>query len=175
MYKITWIQDEVQTGYGVTGKMWYSQYLEAEPDIITFGKKVQVSGIMAKKQIKEIFQKPIRLEVTWDGDLVDMVRSYFILKAYKKYDILKNVNERGKQLFTGFSKIKGIKNLRHQGLLFCFDFDSGGERDGFVRRAFSNGLLTSRAGEKSLRLRPNLAVSERECALAVELTAKSLE
>ena len=92
-YNIPLIFDEVQTGFGATGKKWYFENLNIVPDILVFGKKTQLSGIMVNKNFGNIFEKPIRLEVTWDADLIDMVRCKYVIRAYKKYNILKNVIE----------------------------------------------------------------------------------
>lgn len=173
-HNIVWIQDEIQTGFGGTGKLWYYQYFKVEPDIIAFGKKTQLSGVMAKPQIKEIFEKSLRLEVTWDGDLIDMVRCKYILKGYDKYNILDNVNKQGQKLAGGLRKIAKIKNVRQKGLLLAFDFDTSEERDAFYKTAYKNRLLVSKTNVKSVRLRPNLNLSDKECEQGLKLIEKSV-
>jgi L-lysine 6-transaminase len=73
------IVDEVQTGLGATGKLWGVEHMGVRPDIIAFGKKTQVCGIMAGDRIDEVednvFVVSSRLNSTWGGSLVDMVRS----------------------------------------------------------------------------------------------------
>ena len=83
-YDIPLIFDEIQIGFGGTGKIWYFEHLSIEPDIVVFGKKVQLAGIMVKKKFSKIFSTPIRLEVTWDSNIIDMLRGEFIVKAYNK-------------------------------------------------------------------------------------------
>ena len=87
------IFDEIQIGFGGTGKIWYYENLPVSPDILVFGKKTQLSGIAVKEKLSKIFKNSIRLEVTWDADIVDMIRCKYVIKAYKKYEILKHVNE----------------------------------------------------------------------------------
>lgn len=173
-YNICIIFDEIQCGFGVTGKMWFYQHLDMEPDIIVFGKKTQVSGAMAKEKFNMTFQTPIRLEVTWDGNLVDMIRAKYILRAYDKENILDNVNKQGKKLAHGLKKLPRIKNIRSKGLLIAFDFDTSRERDAFCSRAFQNRLLISKANIKTVRLRSNLNISNEECDQGLELISKSL-
>ena len=173
-YDICLIFDEVQCGFGVTGKMWYYQHLDIEPDIIAFGKKSQVSGIMAKEKFNKIFQTPIRLEVTWDGDLVDMVRCRYILEAYDKYNILENVRKRGAELLYELKKNNSLKNVRGKGLIVAFDFETSEEQDRFAQKAFGNNLLFNKTRDKTIRLRPNLNVSSEEIQEAVEIIKKSL-
>ena len=83
-YLVPLIFDEIQTGFYTSGKKWYYEYLDIIPDIVVFGKKSQLSGIMVKKKFSKIFNKPIRLEVTWDADLIDMVRCNYIMKVLEK-------------------------------------------------------------------------------------------
>jgi len=173
-YNICLIFDEIQCGFGVTGKMWYYQYLDIEPDIVAFGKKSQVAGVMVKEKINKIFEKPTRLEVTWDGTLVDMVRCTYILKAYENYNILENTRKRGAELLGELKKISSLKNVRGLGLLVCFDLETSEEQDRFAKNAFENGLLFNKTRDKSIRLRPSLNVSSAEIREAVEIIKKSL-
>lgn len=174
-YSIALIFDEIQTGLGATGKMWYYQHLGIEPDILVYGKKLQLAGIACKEHFGRIFDKPIRLEVTWDGTVSDMIRGKYILKAYKKHNILKNVNERGPQLLEGLRGIDRLKDLRSAGLLVAFDFESGEARDQSIKRMFENGFLCNKTRDRSIRLRPNLNVSSDEIEKAIEIIKLSCE
>lgn len=173
-HNICLIFDEIQTGFGTTGKMWYLQHLNVEPDIVIFGKKTQVSGVMAKEKFGKIFKTPVKIEDTFDGDLVDMVRCRYILKAYKKYHILKNVQERGEQLLFELKKINFLKNVRGQGLLVAFDLATPEEQEQFAKKAFKNGLMFNKTRDKTIRLRPNLNVSSKETQEAIKVIKKSL-
>ena len=156
-YDVPLIFDEIQVGFGTSGKKWYYQHLGMTPDIIAFGKKTQLSGIMVRSKFSDLFNEPETLEVTWDATLIDMIRCNYIIKAYKDYDILSNVNLMGDHLSEGLMRIKGICNLRHCGLLFAFDIDEG--RDIFLESALNRGLLVNSSEDKTVRLRPNLNVS----------------
>lgn len=168
-YNICLIFDEVQTGFATSGKMWYFQYLDIEPDIVVFGKKVQLAGIMCKENYEKIFKTPIRLEVTWDGNLCDMVRGKYVLRAYEKYNILKNVNERSRELVIGLRSIKRIKNVRFSGLLVAFDFDTESQCSESFNLMVKNGFICNKTRDKTIRLRPNLNVSAEEVKKAVEI------
>lgn len=167
------IFDEIQCGFGVTGKMWYHQHLDIEPDIVAFGKKSQVSGVMAKEEINKTFKTPTRLEVTWDGTLVDMVRCTYILKAYEKYNILRNTRERGDQILKELQKIDFVRNARGLGLLVCFDLETSEERDCLAENAFEHGLIFNKTVDRSIRLRPNLNVTSDEVLEAIEIIKQS--
>jgi L-lysine 6-transaminase len=84
------IYDEVQTGVGLSGKFWCHEHFgdKARPDIIAFGKKMQVCGILAGKRIDEVehnvFNVSSRINSTWGGSLVDMVRATKILEIIQE-------------------------------------------------------------------------------------------
>ncbi len=167
-HDIPLIFDEVQTGFGATGKTWYFENLNIVPDILVFGKKTQLSGIMVNKNFGNIFNKPIRLEVTWDADLIDMVRCKYVIKAYKEYKILQNVIDRSNQLIKGLKKIENIQNIRNAGLLVAFDFQNNSLRDKFVDELFKNNMIVNPTKDKSIRLRPPLSVNTNEIDTAID-------
>jgi len=159
--EICFIIDEVQTGFGVTGEMWYSSKIGLNPDIIIFGKKSQISGIMTNNKYAEAIDSKYRkLEVTFDGDLIDAVRAEFILKAIKKYALLEDVKKKSIIIRDELSSM--FENYRSEGYLIAFDFKNSKERDNFVTKAYSNHLLVNPTNEKSIRIRPNLAFSDDE-------------
>jgi len=159
--EICFIVDEIQTGFGVTGEMWYSNVIGLEPDIVIFGKKSQISGIMTNDKYAEAIKSKYRkLEVTFDGDLLDAIRCEYILKAIENLSLLDNVQDKSKILKYEFSE--SFKNYRSCGHLIAFDFASKNKRDSFVSHAYSNKLLLNPTGEKSIRMRPNLAFSLNE-------------
>lgn len=169
---ILWIQDEIQSGAGVTGTFWQSEQNPSWPDIIVFGKKIQ-AGIMARSHVREIFDRPVRLEVTFDGTLHNILRSTYILKAIEDEGLLDNALKRGNKLRQSLATIDGLEGVRGVGLLAAFDLASPELRDGFVGNCFARGLLVSRAGRRSVRLRPNLAVTGEDIAVACEVIANS--
>lgn len=170
-YKVPLVFDEIQVGFGGTGKLWYYEHLDIIPDVVIFGKKTQLSGIMVKEELGSIFApgKSIRLEVTWDGDVADMIRCKYIIKAYERYGILYNVIAQSALLREGLSEIKEIQNLRNCGLIMGFGLESREYRDIIVKNLHNNGLICNRTGEKSIRLRPNLNISRKEIMESLEI------
>ena len=171
---IVLIYDEVQTGFGGTGKFWYNEYLDSKPDIIVFGKKAQVSGILVDEDYQEIFNQPEKLEVTFDGDLIDMIRCKYILKAYKDYNILDNVISKGQLLFDEMKGIDEIENVRHAGLLVAFDINKD-KRDKLFNQLIKNKMLVLKGGLETIRLRPSLALTTDEINDSILKIKKSLE
>lgn len=153
--------DEIQTGFGSSGHMWYSDKIGLEYDILIFGKKSQIMGINANEKYSSSFLSPLRiLEVTFDGDLIDAVRANYILKAYEQEDLLKLSLDREKFVTQELSPI--FKNFRATGNLWAFDFKTTEQRDKFCSLCFDNRLLVNKGGLASVRMRPNLAVSKDE-------------
>lgn len=171
-YDIPLIFDEIQIGFGGTGKVWYFEHLPIEPDIVVFGKKVQLAGIMVKDKFAKIFSKPIRLEVTWDSNIIDMLRGEFIVRAYKEYNILENVNTMSIRLRKGLEETKNLKNIRNSGLLFAFDFENETLRNKFTKQLYENKMLCNKSGNSTVRFRPNLSVSSIEIDKALEIIKK---
>ena len=169
------IFDEVQTGFGASGKIWYSDHLEIEPDIIVFGKKSQISGIMVKNTHSTVFEVPKRLSVTFDGELMDMIRCKYIIKAIQRDNLLENANNMGYLLRTGLSQHTQLKNIRQTGLLLAIDFYSENQRDQFVKKLYKNGMLCNPTGDKTIRLRPNLAINSQEIEDALNIINLSLK
>jgi len=158
---ICFIVDEIQTGFGVTGEMWYSNKIGLDPDIIIFGKKSQICGIMTNDKYSEAIHSQYRkLEVTFDGELIDAIRSEYILNAIEKNSLLKNVKDKSNILKNELSEL--FENYRSSGHLIAFDFPNKQQRDSFVSNAYSNKLLVNPTAEKSIRIRPNLAFSNNE-------------
>jgi len=158
---ICFIFDEIQTGFGTTGKMWYYEYLDIVPDILIFGKKAQVCGIVIDDKYSEILNNPYqKLDVTFDGELIDIVRATYILNAFKESDILRKVNQNSE--YIGKVLKDKVLNYRSKGYLIAFDFSSSERRDKFLERCFKSHLLINKAGDKTVRIRPNLNVLKDE-------------
>src|SRR5919198_1313257 len=107
-YDALFVLDEVQTGVGLTGTAWAYQQLGLEPDIVAFGKKTQVCGIMAGRRVDEVpdnvFQVSSRINSTWGGNLTDMVRARRILEVIESDDLVARARERGEHLMDGLQK-----------------------------------------------------------------------
>jgi len=159
--EICFIVDEVQTGFGSTGEMWYSKKIGLNPDIIIFGKKSQICGIMVNDKFSEaIYSDYRKLEVTFDGDLIDAVRSTFIIKAIKSLNLLDKVKANSELIRSQLDKY--FINYRSSGHLIAFDFENKMQRDKFCSVAYEEKLLVNPTMDISVRLRPNLAITIRE-------------
>lgn len=162
------VYDEVQTGVGLTGKFWCHEHFGegARPDIIAFGKKMQVCGTLAGPRIDEIdtnvFRVPSRINSTWGGSLVDMVRANRILEIIEEDQLLAHVNKVGKYLQSRLHDLAGtypaISDVRGSGLLCAFDLPDTAHRNAFLKNGLAAGALFLGCGDRSIRFRPALII-----------------
>ncbi len=173
------IYDEIQTGFATTGKMWAHEYFsnDALPDLITFSKKAQTGGIMANHQklsrIKEnVFgrehESKSRLNSTWGGNIVDMIRCAEYLKIINKENLMENAKKMGEYLLTSVQNLcqdnsRLLGNPRGKGLLVAFDVIDRKHTHGELCTLFKQEhLLCLHCGKKTVRLRPHLDITREE-------------
>jgi L-lysine 6-transaminase len=160
------IYDEVQTGVGATGAWWYFQHTNVRPDIVCFAKKMQVGGIMVGDRIDDVaenvFVKPGRINSTWGGGLVDMVRCTRLLEIIVDEKLVDNARQRGEELLAGLLQLQArhpiLDNTRGKGLMCAFDLPDPKIRDKTIKRCFADGMLVLACGSRSIRFRPALNV-----------------
>lgn len=174
--------DEVQTGFGITGKFWAHEYY-VKPDIVSFGKKSQQCGIMVTDRIDDIeencFNVSGRINSTWGGNLVDMVRSTQIMNIMEEDNIIENVVDRGKYLMTRLYEIQNefgdlVSNARGLGLLCSFDLPTHDLRNEFRKIAEKEKLLILGCGAHSIRFRPMLNIKNDELEEGLQVIEKVL-
>jgi L-lysine 6-transaminase len=169
------VLDEVQTGGGITGTPWAYSQLGLEPDVVAFGKKLQVCGVMAGRRVDEVadnvFTVPGRINSTWGGNLVDIVRARRILEVMEADGLCERAAHLGKVLLDELRLVAtrhdGVTNVRGRGLLCALDLPDRATRDEALRRLYRDErVLLLGCGERSLRLRPALTVGEDDLARA---------
>ncbi|MGK6352707.1 L-lysine 6-transaminase [Parapedobacter sp. DT-150] len=164
------IYDEVQTGVGLTGKFWGHEHFgaNARPDILAFGKKMQVCGILAGPRLDEIetnvFRVPSRINSTWGGSLVDMVRATKILEIIEEDQLLQQVERNGghlqRQLLDLAVRHPQVSNVRGKGLFCAFDLPNKTLRDAFLKASMQQGVLFLGCGDRAIRFRPALIMPQ---------------
>jgi len=181
-HEILLIHDEVQTGLGGSGRMWAGEYY-VQPDIITFGKKTQVCGIMASARLDEVpdhvFRIPSRVNSTWGGNLVDMVRCRHYLEIYREERLLENTRQVGAVLLRELQKLHEefpdrVMNPRGLGLLCAFDLPTTEFRQQFRRKLFEHRLVLLGCGERSVRFRSALNIKEEELMDGIQIIRRVL-
>ena len=174
--------DEVQTGFGLTGKFWAAEHY-VKPDIIAFGKKAQICGITVSDRIDDIdehcFRKPSRINSTWGGNLVDMVRSKHILRTMEEENLVENSRVVGEHLLSQLKEIQKdfpntVSNARGLGLMCSFDLPSTETRNMFKENCLREKLIILGCGEKSIRFRPPLNITKDEIDEGLNIIRKVL-
>jgi len=164
------IFDEVQTGVGMTGTFWAHQGLGVIPDIMCFGKKTQVCGILAGRKLDEIednvFHVGSRINSTWGGNLVDMVRFDRILEIIEEDNLIEKSRDTGAYLLEALGEMADgfdqLSNVRGSGLMCALDVETREMRDQNIEQCYTNGLVMLGCGVSSLRFRPPLTTSRSE-------------
>ena len=176
--------DEVQTGIGLTGKLWAHEHFSLTPDALAFGKKVQVGGCLVGPKVDEepdnVFKVGSRINSTWGGGLTDMVRSARFLEIIEEDRLVDNARVVGDHLLRGLVGVQGelggvMSNARGRGLMIAFDLPSGEMRKKAHETIIANGLLLLTCGPRSIRFRPPLNLSAPEADAALDIVRKSLK
>src|SRR5438132_273634 len=174
------IFDEVQTGLCTTGRTWCCQHFNVQPDLLAFGKKVQVCGVMAGPRLDEVkdnaFRLPSRLNSTWGGNFTDMVRSTHYLRVIEKENLVENAGKVGayflEHLLDWQRECELVSAVRGRGLFIAFDLPAAKTRDDVWRKLFDSGLLVLKSGERSVRFRPALDITKEMVDEAMEILRK---
>ena len=178
------IWDEVQTGMGITGKMWAHEHDDVRPDLLAFGKKAQVCGMMAGSRLDEepenVFRVSSRINSTWGGNLVDMVRCQRYLEIMAEEKLVENAATVGARLLGGMDALAAefparVSNVRGKGLMCAIDLPDGRIRDAVKDRLFDQGAIILGCGVVGLRFRPPLDVTAAEVDEGLELLRKALK
>ena len=189
------IYDEVQTGVGISGHMWAHQAFtpnncqcncensSTAPDIMAFGKKTQVCGIFGGKRLDEVddhvFSESSRINSTWGGSLVDMVRFTLYLEIIENENLVENAKKMGGHLSLRLSELQNnhpdhVSNVRNRGLFGAFDLNNGDKRDKLANTILDEGAMMLGCGKKSIRFRPHLNINAQEIDQGFEMINRAL-
>ena len=179
------IYDEVQSGVGLTGKFWCHEHFgeNARPDIIAFGKKMQVCGILVSNRVDEVennvFKVSSRINSTWGGSLVDMVRSSKIMEIIEEDQLCENAALMGDYLQDELQKIALsndiIGNVRGLGLMTAFDFADKAHRDQFISEGMKRDIMFLGCGSQTIRFRPALIMEKQHIDAGIDVIKQILD
>ena len=154
-----------------------------EPDIISFGKKTQCCGIFAGKRLDEIddhvFKESSRINSTFGGNLVDMVRFTIYLEIMESENLVDLVSEHGSYLLSSLVSLQNeesnmVSNVRGKGLFCAFDLPSSELRNNLIAKVEEEGALILGCGHRSIRFRPHLNISKNEIDRAMVMIKSAM-
>jgi L-lysine 6-transaminase len=177
------IVDEVQTGIGLTGKMWAHEHFGLRPDALAFGKKTQICGCLVGPKVDQepenVFKVSSRINSTWGGGLTDLVRFARFLEIIDEDRLVENARVVGQHLLDGLLALQAelggrITNARGRGLMIAFDLETSALRDRALEAARARRLLLLPCGPRSIRFRPPLNLTRDEADAGLDLLRSGL-
>ena len=153
------ILDEIQSGYGRTGRFFAHQYSGIRPDVITtakgMGNGFPIGGVLISPEIKPWHGM---LGTTFGGNHLACAAAIAVLEVMEQEQLVANAAEVGEYLLTELRKIPAAKDVRGRGLMIGFDVEGSGS-DMRRRLLFEKGIFTGGAGASTVRLLPSLAIT----------------
>jgi len=180
-HELLLIFDEVQTGVGITGRMWCTEHFDCRPDILVFGKKMQICGIMCTNRIDDVdnvFKVSSRINSTFGGNLVDMVRATEYLRVIRDEGLVERAARTGQFLLAELHKLARrhdcLSGVRGRGLMCAFDLPDGQKRDALRTACLERRLLILASGDRAIRFRPVLDIEEADIERGMAILDEAL-
>src|SRR5262245_45259677 len=178
IYDVPLVFDEVQTGWGMTGRLWAHELFELPlpPDVVTWAKKAQNGVLFVSEALATFFQEEKKFNTTWEGDSVGMVR---LLAVLDKLD-LDQVRRTGERARTGLEQLARdhraiLSHVRGAGVMLGFDVARADLCETLLEQAFRRGLLLLKAGERSIRFYPRYDTHPTAIDEALTVLRRSVE
>ena len=175
--------DEVQTGAGFTGTPWAFQQLDVEPDLVAFGKKLHIGGVLGGGRLDEVdhhvFRAASRINSTFGGNLTDMVRATIMLEVYESEGLIERAAKLGEHLLERLQWLEhrhdGLTQARGRGLWAAIDVHDGALRDTVRHRLLADEqVVLLGCGTRTLRFRPTMTVTVDELDEAVDALDRTM-
>lgn len=163
-YEACLILDEIQSGYGRSGKFFAHQYAGIQPDLITVAKGIANGFPMGGLLISPLF-KPVfgMLGTTFGGNHLACAAAIAVLDIMEDEKLLANAAEVGAYLIEELHKLPGIKEIRGRGLMIGIEFEAS-IKEVRSKLLFEEKVFTGVAGTNTIRLLPPLCLSRDEAA-----------
>ena len=170
------IADEIQTGFGRTGKLFAYEHFDIVPDIVTIGKAfgggMPIGGLVTSQKIMSLFTSnpPLGHITTFGGHPMCCAGALAGLEVLENENIVSKVEKKG-VLFESLLKHKMIKEIRRKGLFFAIEMENAEMVQKVVEGCKEKGLLGFwfLSCPESFRIAPPLIITEKQIALSCEI------
>ena len=176
------ILDEIQCGFGRTGKFWAFEHFEIIPDIVVsakgMGGGMPIGAFIANQEVMGVFKNnPLLGHITtFGGHPVSAAASLATIQILKTENLLESVDQKA-DLFKSLLKHPKIKSIRNKGLMMAVEFDSFETLKPIIDRAIELGVITDwfLFCDDSMRIAPPLTISETEIKEACRIILKAID
>lgn len=171
------ILDEIQSGYGRSGKFFAHQYAGIRPDIITVAKGIAngypFAGVLISPKFTPVYGQ---LGTTFGGNHLGCALACTVLDVIQDEKLVENAAKQGEYLMQQLKSmnIPGLKELRGRGLMIGIEFDYP-YKEVRNRLIYDQHVFTGAAGINVLRILPPLCIGQKECDLFLERFEKALK
>ena len=170
------IADEIQTGFGRTGKLFAYEHFDIVPDIVTIGKAfgggMPIGGLVTSQKIMSLFTSnpPLGHITTFGGHPMCCAGALAGLEVLENENIVSKVEQKG-VLFESLLNHKMIMEIRRKGLFFAIELENPDIVQKVVEGCKNKGLLSFwfLSCPESLRIAPPLIITEKQIALSCEI------
>jgi len=171
------IMDEVQTGFGRTGKWFGFEHAGVKPDIVTMAKAlgngVPIGACWARADVAASFA-PGDHATTFGGQPLAASAALAVLEVMERENVPARAERAGARVRAALGKVDGVVDVRGPGLLIAAELASQHESKAVADRCLSLGLVVNNVTPTSLRFAPSLLVSDDEIDAAVAILAEAL-
>ena len=181
-YCILLIADEIQTGFGRTGKLFAYEHFDIVPDIMTIGKAfgggMPIGGLVTSQKIMSLFttNPPLGHITTFGGHPMCCAGALAGLEVLENENIVSNVEQKG-VLFESLLKHKLIKEIRRKGLFFAIELENPAVVQKVVEGCKQKGLLSFwfLSCPESFRIAPPLVISTEEIKISCAIISEVMD
>lgn len=173
--EIVLILDEIQSGYGRSGKFFAYQYSDVRPDLITIAKGMgngfPVGGVLIHPKFEATYGM---LGTTFGGNHLACAASIAVLDVIQKESLVENALQLGTYWKEELQKIAEIKEVRGEGLMLGLEFDFT-IKELRQRLLTEDKIFTGISGANTIRLLPPLGLQQREAAIFLDALTQQLK
>ena len=169
------ILDEIQSGYGRTGKFFAHQYAGIKPDLITtakgMGNGFPIGGVLIHPDVKPWSGM---LGTTFGGNYLACAAALAVLEVIENEKLIENASKLGEQLINQLNKFSAVPNVRGRGLMLGFDLPEA-KKSVRTDLLMKHHIFTGEAKPNTIRLLPSLAVTKQELDIFLQALKQELE